>query len=828
LEGGIYFFVGYINMSDNTIIEKKVRDWVQAAEEIKPLIDIYEEHSSTFWELYYMSISNATISRRIVESLVNGINKLANGLSNKEPELSTNLKTFSRICKQYYANEADFVVFKKFLEKEKIYAEIKKKVEQDKEEEDEIFRKQQEELRRREREKREREENERKRNEYGNQRESYERVKSYAPPKPSNYLGLAILSLFAFFLSGIVALYYATRVNPYYKKGNYQGAKQASKSARNWAVVSIGIVVIFFFVGVFFKEGDFKEKPTTSIEKPLEPNYYCTASSLNVRSTPSTNGTVLGKLSQSEEIYVYQVDITKDFAKIKYKENVAYVSNKYIQKIGTKPPVVSIQNTERISITRSESIIKISDRYDAHRQKAAVSASERSRLRIDDISCFPDKEYRTHIVKGKIILDKPFGRLETFLSHVEDHGTFEYLASYDQNGNFIDCMEIGTIFYYRPDRGSSIIEGDKIFYKVDWDEPGDEGGLVYIDYQITPQLTFREIARREERRGVSSQGSQMPQVSDVPLQSSETESSKAEGDKNTNSEKNVPKGSPWIALPSAFATQISKSYAGPTYSFSNGKDAAFVVLSSYSGGGPVLKYDISSKIARPISTICPDAYNMQRYTQPYAIVNNIVYLSVAKNMNGGGRWALERFDLGTEKMLPPVVSSKKAWSTASDAVLGFSIGNICFFIFDNGDVYSYDTITDLIKQMRGIGSSVDKSMCATFSIGNKAYLVTISGQLFEYQITDDRWIEQKNMNAKFLNGIHGFAMGGYGYIWGQDGSGDKLYKYDPANSSWTRCTNSPNKNVGKYKMAFPIDNRYAILGSGPGKMECFIYDSYLD
>jgi hypothetical protein len=335
----------------------------------------------------------------------------------------------------------------------------------------------------------------------------YEPARTHPYPKPSNYLGLAIFSILMFFPIGLVAIYHSLQVNSRYKAGNYDGAIEASKKVIYWAIGGILLFILFGIIGNCSgrDNSDKNKKENTQIVNEPTTNYY-TTSSLNVRITPSSGGRIIGKLREKEEIYVYQERITNEFAKIKYKGDVAYVSNQYIQKKGVATPAV-VTNTEKINIPKTNSIIAISNAYNeysAYENKKNISKKEQDQLRINDIFCLSNKESRVHIIKGKTILNKNFGRLETILSVVDDFATFEYLVSYDKNGNYVDCIEIGTIRYYASDRGSSIIEGDKVFYRSEWIEPNSEEGTVYIDYQITPQLTFIQIDTREDRRIISS------------------------------------------------------------------------------------------------------------------------------------------------------------------------------------------------------------------------------------------------------------------------------------------------------------------------------------
>lgn len=65
------------------------------------------------------------------------------------------------------------------------------------------------------------------------------------PQRPGSYLALAIISTILCCLpTGIVSIIYATKVNSLYEDGNYNEAIKASKNAKTWGLVSIGIAVL--------------------------------------------------------------------------------------------------------------------------------------------------------------------------------------------------------------------------------------------------------------------------------------------------------------------------------------------------------------------------------------------------------------------------------------------------------------------------------------------------------------------------------------------------------------------------------------------------------
>ncbi len=69
------------------------------------------------------------------------------------------------------------------------------------------------------------------------------------PPRPSSYLALAIISTILCCLpTGIVSIIYATKVNSAYEDGKYDEANRASRNAKTWGIVSIGIALLGWIV----------------------------------------------------------------------------------------------------------------------------------------------------------------------------------------------------------------------------------------------------------------------------------------------------------------------------------------------------------------------------------------------------------------------------------------------------------------------------------------------------------------------------------------------------------------------------------------------------
>ena len=69
------------------------------------------------------------------------------------------------------------------------------------------------------------------------------------PPRPSSYLALAIISTILCCLpTGIVSIIYATKVNSAYEDGKYDEANKASKNAKTWGFISVGIALFGWLI----------------------------------------------------------------------------------------------------------------------------------------------------------------------------------------------------------------------------------------------------------------------------------------------------------------------------------------------------------------------------------------------------------------------------------------------------------------------------------------------------------------------------------------------------------------------------------------------------
>ncbi|RNC87119.1 MAG: CD225/dispanin family protein [Winogradskyella sp.] len=74
------------------------------------------------------------------------------------------------------------------------------------------------------------------------------------PPRPNNYLVLAIITTFLCCnVTGVVSIIYAAQVNAKWEGGNYQGAISDSKNAKLWGLIGlIGGFVLIALMMLFY------------------------------------------------------------------------------------------------------------------------------------------------------------------------------------------------------------------------------------------------------------------------------------------------------------------------------------------------------------------------------------------------------------------------------------------------------------------------------------------------------------------------------------------------------------------------------------------------
>lgn len=96
--------------------------------------------------------------------------------------------------------------------------------------------------------------------------------------------------------------------------------------------IAISLGVLFYNVNDWtFKSTDHRAVNTTT-NIPTTTRYKCTANTiLNVRKEPNSSSQIIGTIQNNAIVDVY--DISDGFARIKYKNQDAYICKKYIIKI---------------------------------------------------------------------------------------------------------------------------------------------------------------------------------------------------------------------------------------------------------------------------------------------------------------------------------------------------------------------------------------------------------------------------------------------------------------------------------------------------------------
>ena len=67
-------------------------------------------------------------------------------------------------------------------------------------------------------------------------------------PPDSSLLGAVLVTLFCFLPFGLVAIAYALRVRPRWKRGDETGARHAAQMAERWTFAAVGLFVIVFVI----------------------------------------------------------------------------------------------------------------------------------------------------------------------------------------------------------------------------------------------------------------------------------------------------------------------------------------------------------------------------------------------------------------------------------------------------------------------------------------------------------------------------------------------------------------------------------------------------
>ena len=112
------------------------------------------------------------------------------------------------------------------------------------------------------------------------------------------------------------------------------------------------------------------------------------------------------------------------------------------------------------------------------------------------------------------------------------------------------------------------------------------------------------------------------------------------------------------------------------------------------------------------------------------------------------------------------------------------------------DFWMYDPVTDSWEQMQDVPS--DLPVEAAVTINNKAYVVTYSGILYEYNPLVDKWNPVSDFPPGNRPGLAGFSIGGNAYF----GCGNNIdienfsvfkdfWRYNPSSNEWTQVADLP-------------------------------------
>jgi Interferon-induced transmembrane protein len=74
----------------------------------------------------------------------------------------------------------------------------------------------------------------------------------YSAPPPNHLVWAILTTIFCCLPAGVVSIVFAAQVNGKWQAGDQQGAFNASKNARIWAIVSAVLGVISIVIGVIF------------------------------------------------------------------------------------------------------------------------------------------------------------------------------------------------------------------------------------------------------------------------------------------------------------------------------------------------------------------------------------------------------------------------------------------------------------------------------------------------------------------------------------------------------------------------------------------------
>ncbi len=121
-------------------------------------------------------------------------------------------------------------------------------------------------------------------------------------------------------------------ITEYDEQGNVISSREDAGTDRIKGIIGL-CVVCFLIICIIYnmvesKSNSSTAKTQTEYTAPQTTPYRCTANVLNVRTSPSANGSKLGTIKRNDIVYVY--DVSNGFARIRFNGRDAYVSMKYL------------------------------------------------------------------------------------------------------------------------------------------------------------------------------------------------------------------------------------------------------------------------------------------------------------------------------------------------------------------------------------------------------------------------------------------------------------------------------------------------------------------
>lgn len=178
---------------------------------------------------------------------------------------------------------------------------------------------------------------------------------------------------------------------------------------------------------------------------------------------------------------------------------------------------------------------------------------------------------------------------------------------------------------------------------------------------------------------------------------------------------------------------------------------------------------------------------------------------------------------------------------AAEGAVGLTVGDKIYAGLGKTSVdwAMYDPATDTWTAKTPFPSAkTNFGYCGTFAIGTKIYFVgggidnTRTDQLWEYDVSADKWTQRKSIPGGARYNIAAFATGGKGYaLFGTTGWGlgetdyptkSTFYEYEPTTDSWTQKADFPAKPRGnnitnvEFNGIATVINGRPFVGGGSG------------